>query len=376
MRLHFVFGTRPEAIKLAPLIKDFQKENPFKVEVCITTQHKEMLFQVLDFFGIKTHYDLQVMEENQTLSVVTCKILQGLEWVFSKNKPDLVFVQGDTTSAFAATLASFYHKIPIAHVEAGLRSFNKFAPYPEEINRKLISHLADYHFCPTEKARENLLKEGIEDDHIFVVGNTVIDALSKTIQIINDKNLEEKYKKNFSFIDFSKKLILVTAHRRENFGSPVREICLALRDLALSFPKEVEIIYPVHLNPQVSKPVKQILNEIPNIHLLTPVTYPLLVWFMQKSYFILTDSGGIQEEAPVLGKPILVMREATERPEGIKVGVAELVGTKREAIFKKAALLIKNPELYHKMAKISYIYGDGHTSLRILNIVKKIFNLM
>ncbi|WP_456325245.1 non-hydrolyzing UDP-N-acetylglucosamine 2-epimerase [Desulfonauticus submarinus] len=371
MSLLFIFGTRPEAIKLAPLIRRFK--NAFEIKVCITSQHMEMLKQVLDFFKIPVDYDLKIMEKKQTLSQVTCKVIQGIEWVLSESKPELIFVQGDTTSAFAATLSCFYHKIPVAHIEAGLRSFNKFAPYPEEINRVLISHLADYHFCPTKGARENLLREGMEKERIFVVGNTVVDALLEALKIIEHNQLEDKYQKEFNFIDFSKKLLLVTAHRRENFGKPLRQICLALKKLALTFAEEIEIIYPVHLNPQVEETVKTILKDIPHIHLLPPVSYPVLVWFMKKSYFILTDSGGIQEEAPILGKPILVLRKETERPEGIKAGIAKLIGTDENLIFREASLLISDKSVYKKMARVSYIYGDGNASERIFNIIKRDF---
>ncbi len=371
MSLLFIFGTRPEAIKLAPLIRRFQ--NTFEIKVCITSQHMEMLKQVLDFFKIPVDYDLKIMEKKQTLSQVTCKVIQGIEWVLSESKPELIFVQGDTTSAFAATLSCFYHKIPVAHIEAGLRSFNKFAPYPEEINRVLISHLADYHFCPTKGARENLLREGMEKERIFVVGNTVVDALLEALKIIEHNQLEDKYQKEFNFIDFSKKLLLVTAHRRESFGKPLRQICLALKKLALTFAEEIEIIYPVHLNPQVEETVKTILKDIPHIHLLPPVSYPVLVWFMKKSYFILTDSGGIQEEAPILGKPILVLRKETERPEGIKAGIAKLIGTDENLIFREASLLISDKSVYKKMARVSYIYGDGNASERIFNIIKRDF---
>ncbi|MDL1972721.1 MAG: UDP-N-acetylglucosamine 2-epimerase (non-hydrolyzing) [Deltaproteobacteria bacterium] len=370
MRVLFVFGTRPEAIKLAPVIRKFQSEPNFKTEICITSQHTEMLNQVLDFFEIVPDYNLQVMEKEQTLNTLTCKVLQRFEDILLISKPDVVFVQGDTTSAFTSALVSFYYKILVAHVEAGLRTFNKFAPFPEEINRVLISHLADFHFCPTLKAKENLIKEGIKNDKIFVVGNTVIDALMETLKIIRNKNLERDYKEKFNFINFSKKLILVTAHRRENFGKPLEEICLALKELALSFKEELQIVFPVHLNPKVTKTVKEILGNLPNLYLLSPLSYPVLIWLMGKSYFILTDSGGIQEEAPILGKPILVMRNLTERPEVVSEGIAKVVGTKKENILKEAAELIINENKYKEMAKISYIYGCGQASEKISTIIK------
>ncbi len=368
MNLLFVFGTRPEAIKLAPLIR--KGKGSFRVEVCITSQHMEMLKQVLDFFRIPVDYDLKIMQEKQTLGQIAYRVIKGIEEILPKSKPDMVFVQGDTTSAFATALACFYHRIPVAHVEAGLRSFNKFAPFPEEINRVLISHIADYHFCPTEKARKNLIREGLQEERIFVVGNTVIDALFEALSIIEHSGLDSEYKEQLKSIDFSKKLLLVTAHRRESFGEPLKRICLALRRLALSFREEADIVYPVHLNPNVQETVMETLSGIPNIHLISPVPYPVLVWLMKKSYIILTDSGGIQEEAPILGKPILVLREVTERPEGVEEGISKLVGTDEELIFKEASLLISDENAYRKMAKVSYVYGDGNSSERILNIVR------
>ena len=367
-KILFIFGTRPEAIKLAPLILEFKKQKKFITKVCITSQHREMLEQVINFFQLSVDYDLSIMEHNQTLFKISSKIIERIEPVLEEFQPDLIFVQGDASSAFLGALAGFYKKIKIAHVEAGLRSYNKYAPFPEEINRVLISHIADYHFAPTKKAKENLLKEGIKKN-VWVVGNTVIDALFLALKIA--KNSEEQYKNFFKFLDFNKKIILVTGHRRESFGEPFRQICLALKELAERFKEEIEIVYPVHLNPNVRKPVFDILSGQKNIHLIEPLSYPYLVWLLEKSYFVLTDSGGIQEEAPSLGKPVLVMREVTERIEGIKAGTAKLVGVKKESIVKNSVKLLTDKNLYQKMAKKKNPYGDGKSSERIVKIINE-----
>ncbi|MCS7152258.1 MAG: UDP-N-acetylglucosamine 2-epimerase (non-hydrolyzing), partial [Endomicrobia bacterium] len=339
-KILFIFGTRPEAIKLAPLIKEFKScSSEFIVKVCITSQHKEMLHQVLDFFSISADYNLHIMEPNQSLFKITSKIIERIEEVLDNFRPDLIFVQGDASSAFLGALAGFYKKIKIAHIEAGLRSYNKYAPFPEEVNRVLISHIADYHFAPTKTAKENLKKEGIKKN-VWVVGNTVIDALFLTLKIISKD--EDCYKNFFKFLDFNKKIILVTGHRRESFGEPFRQICLGLKKIAKEFENKVEIVYPVHLNPNVRKPVFEILKGQKNIHLIEPISYPYLVWLLKNSYLVLTDSGGIQEEAPSLGKPVLVMREVTERTEGIKAGTAKLVGVKKETIFESTKKLLLN----------------------------------
>jgi len=368
-RILFIFGTRPEAIKLAPLIKEFQNISEFEVKVCVTAQHREMLDQVLNFFEITPDYDLNLMKPNQSLFKLTANIIESLENVLNDFEPDLIFVQGDTTTAFAGALAGFYKKIKVAHVEAGLRTYHKYSPFPEEINRVLVGHIADYHFAPTEKAKKNLYREGITEN-VWVVGNTVIDALFLGLDIIKAQG-EESYYKYFDFLDFSKKIILVTGHRRESFGEPFRNICLALKEIADSF-QDVEIIYPVHLNPNVRKPVNEILNGHPRIHLIEPLAYPYLIWLMSKSYLILTDSGGIQEEAPSLGKPVLVMRDVTERTEGIKAETAKLVGTNKEKIILDTAKLLEGLEEYNKMAKAINPYGDGKASNRILNIIKEV----
>jgi UDP-N-acetylglucosamine 2-epimerase (non-hydrolysing) len=326
-----------------------------------------MLDQVLEFFNIKPDYDLNIMKNNQSLFDITAHVLKGLEKILDKYKPDLIFVQGDTTTTFVGALAGFYKKIKVAHIEAGLRSHNKYCPFPEEINRVLVGHLADYHFAPTERARENLIKEGIEGN-IFVVGNSVIDALFLGLDIIKQKG-EEEYYDYFNFIDFSKKIILVTGHRRESFGEPFENICNALKEIVENY-KDVEIVYPVHLNPNVREPVNRILNGINNIHLIEPQSYPYLIWLMSKSYMILTDSGGIQEEAPSLGKPVLVMREVTERIEGIEAGTAKLVGTNKDKIISEVVRLLTDKDEHNKMAKAINPYGDGKASKRILEIIK------
>lgn len=370
-KILFIFGTRPEGIKLAPLINEFKvKDSNFKVKTCITSQHKEMLQQVIDFFNIEVDYNLHIMEPNQTLFKITSKIIERIEPILEDFKPDIIFVQGDASSAFLGALAGFYKKIKVAHIEAGLRSFNKYAPFPEEINRVLVSHIADYHFAPTKQAKENLKKEGITKN-VWVVGNTVIDALFLALKII--KKDEKRYKEFFNFISFNNKIILVTGHRRESFGEPFRQICLALKEIALKFINDVEIVYPVHLNPNVRKPVFEILKGLKNVHLIEPLSYPYLVWLLSKSYLVLTDSGGIQEEAPSLGKPVLVMREVTERIEGIKAGTAKLVGTTKEKIFNGAKELLLNKDLYKKMAQAKNPYGDGKSSQKIFNIVLKLF---
>ena len=364
----FILGTRPEAIKLAPVIKEFNKyPQKFKVKICNTGQHKEMSMQILNFFGIKPDYNLNIMKKNQDLYTLTSNLVLALKEIFKIEKPDITFVQGDTTTAFCGALTSFYSKVPIAHIEAGLRSFNKYSPFPEEINRVLISHLADYHFAPTLKAKENLENEGIKEN-IWVVGNTVIDALFLALRKIKETG-ENKFYQKYNFIDFSKKIILVTGHRRENFGKPFENVCLALKEIVNSY-KNAEIVFPVHLNPNVRQYVYQILKNHPRIHLLEPLDYPDLVWLLSKSYFVITDSGGIQEEAPALGKPVLVTREVTERIEAIEAGTAKLVGTSKEKIVNEALKLLTNLEEYNKMAKATNPYGDGNASQRILKIVE------
>jgi UDP-N-acetylglucosamine 2-epimerase (non-hydrolysing) len=366
----FIFGTRPEAIKLAPLIKEFKRPGSrFKVKVCVTSQHREMMGQALDFFKIKPDYDLDLMKPNQSLFEITAASLTRIESIFNEVRPDLVFVQGDTSTAFTGALAGFYKKVRVAHVEAGLRSGYKYSPFPEEINRTLVSHLANYHFAPTETARENLAREGI-NKNVYVVGNTVIDALFFGLNVIKTEG-EDNYYRFFRKVDFSKKIILVTGHRRENFGRPFENICASLKDLAAACA-DIEIVYPVHLNPNVRETAQKLLSGISRIHLLDPVDYPHLIYLISKSYFVLTDSGGIQEEAPSLGKPVLIMREATERTEGICAGTAILVGTSRRKIVTESLRLLKEKKAYQKMSRAVNPYGDGKTSRKIADITKNI----
>jgi UDP-N-acetylglucosamine 2-epimerase (non-hydrolysing) len=364
-RFLFVFGTRPEAIKLAPLVGQLRETG--RVQVCVTAQHREMLDQVLTFFSISPDYDLNIMAKNQSLFGVTAKALRLLGGVLEESRPDLIIVQGDTTTAFAGALAGFYRKIRVAHVEAGLRSFDKFSPFPEEMNRTLAGHIADYHFAPTINARLNLLRENIPGKSIFVVGNTVIDALLLGLSIV--KKNERPFYEYFRFLDFSKKILLVTGHRRESFGRPFESICRALREIARD---NVEIVYPVHLNPNVRGHVYPLLKGIRNIHLTDPLEYPFLIWLMKQSYLVLTDSGGIQEEAPSLGKPVLVLRDVTERTEGIEKGTAVLVGTDRRRIVDTALMLLSDDTKYRKMAKKKNPYGDGKASIRIRDILMKV----
>lgn len=368
MKHLFVFGTRPEAIKMAPLIQVFKAHALFECKICVTGQHREMLDQVLDFFEIQPDYDLDLMKPDQTLFDITARALQSLKKVIDDCEPDVIFVQGDTTSAFVGALAGYYKQIKVAHIEAGLRSGNLHSPFPEEGNRLLVSRLTKFHFAPTFKAVQNLYGEGLVDD-IHCVGNTVIDALFLGLQLINRRGDQEFYQ-HFHTVDFTKKIILVTAHRRESFGKPFEELCRAIRDLAVRFP-EVEFIYPVHLNPNVRQVVSQILSGISNIHLIEPLSYPYLIWLMNKSTIVLTDSGGIQEEAPSLGKPVLVMREVTERTEGVEAGTAKLVSTNYGRITQQTSLLLTNKKAYEQMAAAANPYGDGTASQQICKFFVK-----
>ncbi len=366
-KILFIFGTRPEAIKMAPLIVAVKKS--FDVRVCLTAQHREMLDQVVDFFSIKPDYDLDLMEKGQTLFGITAKIIKGLEPVFDDYNPDMVFVQGDTTSAFVGALAAYYKKVKVAHLEAGLRSFDKYSPFPEEINRILVGRMADYHFAPTERAKNNLSLEGL-NKNVYVVGNTVIDALYLGLGILEKSYVD--YTSRFADLDFNKKIILVTGHRRESFGKAFDDICLAIKKVADEF-SDVEVVYPVHLNPNVREPVNRILKGCKRVHIIEPLDYPSMIWLMSKSNIILTDSGGVQEEAPSLGKPVLVMRDVTERQEGIDAGTAKLVGTDSNLIFNSVSELLTNNSVYEKMAKATNPYGDGKSSQKILEILNSIF---
>ncbi|CAK8711687.1 UDP-N-acetylglucosamine 2-epimerase [Candidatus Electronema halotolerans] len=365
-----VFGTRPEAIKMAPLVHALQGEPHFAVRVCVTAQHRQMLDQVLDLFAIKPNYDLNIMQPGQGLHDITVSILQGIKSVLEDCKPDVMLVHGDTTTALAASLAAFYQKIPVGHVEAGLRTGNLLSPWPEEANRKLAGVLAAHHFAPTEKARQNLLRESVKPEQITVTGNTVIDALLWVKEKIEqDAVLRTELDSRYSFLDPAKRLLLVTGHRRESFGSGFERICQALRQIAVEHDN-VQIVYPVHLNPKVREPVERLLQGVENIYLLEPQEYLPFVYLMMRSCLILTDSGGIQEEAPSLGKPVLVMREVTERPEAVEAGTVKLVGTDVEVIVRAVGALLADEVEYRVMSLAHNPYGDGKACGRIVDELK------
>ena len=359
-----IFGTRPEAIKMAPLVKELEKQEKIQSYVCVTAQHREMLDQVLDIFKIKPDFDLDIMKKKQTLTTITTSAIEGLENIIKKIKPDIVLVHGDTTTTFAASVAAFYNKVAVGHVEAGLRTYDKYSPYPEEMNRVLTGNIADMHFAPTETNKENLLKENIKQN-VYVTGNTVIDALKHTVK------KDYKFKnEDLREIDFTKgKYILMTAHRRENLGKPLENICKGVKRLVEEF-KDLNIIYPVHLNPKVRDTVKGILGDKERIHLINPVDVEDMHNLMDKSYIIMTDSGGLQEEAPSLGKPVLVLRKETERPEAVKAGTVKVVGTEESNIYNSTKDLLENKESYEKMAKAINPYGDGKASERIANLTQ------
>jgi UDP-N-acetylglucosamine 2-epimerase (non-hydrolysing) len=367
MKVLTVFGTRPEAIKMMPVIIELKRySDKFNVIVAVSGQHREMLDQVLNLFEIIPDYDLNIMRKSQSLSQITCGVLNGVENILEKENPDIVLVQGDTSTTFAGALAAFYHQTPVGHIEAGLRTYNKYNPFPEEKNRQLASILADLHFAPTQKAKENLIREGIQFEKIHVTGNTVVDALFMII------------KRGFKFklpplstIDFdNEKIILVTSHRRENFGEPLESICLALKEIVIN-NKDTKVIFPVHLNPKVRSVVNDILGDTDRIHLIEPLDYITFVHLMSKVYLILTDSGGIQEEAASLGKPILVMRDTTERPEAVEAGIAKLVGTDKERIFANTKALLDNGEEYKKVANSVNPFGDGKAGERITKVLEE-----
>lgn len=366
-----VFGTRPEAIKMAPLVKALQADDAFEAKVCVTAQHRQMLDQVLALFDIQPEFDLNLMKPNQDLTDITCGVLQGLKTVFAQWKPDVVLVHGDTSTTLAASLAAFYQRISVGHVEAGLRTGNLYSPWPEEANRTLTGCLARWHFAPTEMSKANLLKENTNQEHVFVTGNTVIDALLHVRnKIVQDRSLQAAFKKQFSFLSDEKKLVLVTGHRRENFGGGFERICEALAQLARQFTN-IEIVYPVHLNPNVQEPVNRLLAGIENVHLIEPLDYLPFVYLMNQSSIILTDSGGIQEEAPSLGKPVLVLRDTTERPEAVAAGTVRLTGTDINKIVTEASLLLTDEQAYQAMAFAHNPYGDGLACSRIIEILKK-----
>ena len=374
-KIIFIFGTRPEAIKLAPVINYFKKDlKSFKTLVLVTAQHREMLDQVLKTFNIIPDYDLNLMSKNQSLEGLTGKILDKVSVLLKKIKPDLIFTQGDTTTTFSSSLAAFYNKIPVAHIEAGLRTNDIYSPFPEELNRRMTSSIASYHFPPTKQSEKSLLSEGIRKECVIRTGNTVIDALLIVSKIVESslEMYEKYYLNNYGIKINSKKIILLTGHRRESFGNGFENICYAIRDIALQ--NDIQVIYPVHLNPNVQEPVNRILNNIDNIYLIPPQDYVPFIFLMKKSNIILTDSGGVQEEAPSLAKPVLIMRDTTERPEGIKAGTSKLVGTDKTQIKIQVEKLLNNQNEYNKMAKAVSPYGNGKASEIIYNYIFNLFN--
>jgi UDP-N-acetylglucosamine 2-epimerase (non-hydrolysing) len=364
-----VFGTRPEAIKMAPLVKEFLINDSFETKVCVTAQHRIMLDQVLNFFEIIPDYDMNLMKPNQNLYDLTACIITGLKPILEEYKPDYVYVQGDTTTAMAASIAAFYSGAKVCHVEAGLRTYNKRTPFPEEVNRSIIGSISDYHFSPTQTSKQNLLNENISEKNILIAGNTVIDALEYGAHKVNDNDFQDvEIEILKTIVDSSKKIILVTGHRRENHGQGFINICSALEQIAME-NENVQIVYPVHFNPNVQKPVYKLLANIENIHLINPLSYPAFVWLMGQSYLIITDSGGVQEEAPSLGKPVLVMRDTTERPEAVEAGTVLLVGTDKNKIVSEFNKLIHDKEAYDKMSLLHNPYGDGRASERIVKFI-------
>ena len=372
MKVLTVFGTRPEAIKMAPLVLALQDDARFESALCVTGQHREMLDQVLSLFALAPDYDLNIMKPGQDLTDVTSAILQGMRGVLCDAKPDLVLVHGDTATTFAATLAAYYQKIPVGHVEAGLRTGNLYSPWPEEANRKLTGALAALHFAPTQKSADNLLAEGVSGSAVHITGNTVIDALFKIVERFDeDSALASSLAGHFPFLSSDRRVILVTGHRRESFGGGFERICEALNRIARAFP-DVDIVYPVHLNPNVREPVNRLLSCLDNVHLIEPLDYLPFVHLMCDSYLILTDSGGIQEEAPSLGKPVLVMRDATERPEAVEAGTVELVGTDVERICSRLEALLTDEATYQRMSLAHNPYGDGKSCQRILAVLDEL----
>lgn len=369
-KILLVFGTRPEAIKMAPLVKALQKDTEhFETRVCVTAQHRQMLDQVLEVFGITPEYDLNIMTPNQDLYDITAKVLLGLREVLKDFRPDTVLVHGDTTTSMAASLAAFYMQIPVGHVEAGLRTYNMLSPWPEEMNRQVTDRICTYYFAPTEQSKVNLLQENIDAKKIFITGNTVIDALLMAVDIISttagvkEKMAKELQEKGYTVGD--REYILVTGHRRENFGDGFLHICKAIKELAALHP-EMDIVYPVHLNPNVQKPVYELLSGLSNVYLISPLDYLPFIYAMQHSTLLLTDSGGVQEEAPSLGKPVLVMRDTTERPEAVEAGTVKLVGTNAEAIVSNVTALLLDKEMYKRMSETHNPYGDGQACERII----------
>lgn len=370
IKAFIIFGTRPEAIKMAPLVKELKKyPNIFQVKICVTAQHREMLDQVLDFFDIIPDYDLNLMKPNQDLYGLTSDIITSIKFSLEEFKPDYVFVHGDTTTTMASSIASFYSGAKVCHIEAGLRTHDKWSPFPEEINRQIIGRLCDFHFAPTRVSRKNLIKENIARDSIVITGNTVIDALLQSIDKVNQEpsDLIQKLSKKLG----KKEVILVTAHRRENHGERFTQICMALRAIAIDDPERI-IVYPVHLNPNVQEPSKLNLSDMPNVLLINPLAYEDFIWLMNRSKLIITDSGGVQEEAPSLGKPVLVLRDITERPEAVKVGTVLLVGTDTELIVSETLDLLYNKDRFESMSALHNPYGDGYASDRIVRFIAKL----
>lgn len=361
-----IFGTRPEAIKMAPLVKELERRKEIESIVCVTAQHREMLDQVLNTFDIKPDYDLNIMKQGQSLADVTTRALVGLEEVIKKVKPDIVLVHGDTTSTFAGSLAAFYNQVAIGHVEAGLRTYDKYSPYPEEMNRQMVDRLSDMYFAPTENSKDNLLKEKIDESKIYITGNTAIDAMSTTV----DENYTHP---ELDWINAGERMILLTAHRRENLGEPMRHIFRAIKRVVDEF-SDVKVIYPIHMNPKVREVANEVFGDADRVKLIEPLEVFDFHNFQNKSYIILTDSGGIQEEAPSLGKPVLVLRDTTERPEGIKAGTLKLVGTDEDVIYEETKKLLLDKKEYEKMSKASNPYGDGHASERIVDAIIEYFN--
>lgn len=386
-KVMLVFGTRPEAIKMAPLVKKFQEDSEFQTIICVTAQHREMLDQVLNIFDIKPDYDLNIMKQGQDLYDITSRVLLGLRDIFKEANPDFVFVHGDTTTSTAAALAAFYQQIPVVHVEAGLRTNNIYSPWPEEMNRRMTGRIATYHLAPTELSRQNLLKENVDNHNIITTGNTVIDALFMVVdKIKNDEILAETIKNNIKEngydIECQKKIVLITGHRRENFGEGFKNICCAIRDLSIKYP-DVDFVYPMHLNPNVRKPISDIFgidvknkkhdnHFSPNTFFIEPLDYLNFIFLMEKANIVLTDSGGIQEEAPSLGKPVLVMRNNTERPEALDAGTVKLVGTDYDKIVSEVSELLDNECYYNEMSLAVNPYGDGLACERIIDFMKKI----
>ena len=360
-----IFGTRPEAIKMAPLVKELEKRKEIESIVCVTAQHREMLDQVLNTFDIKPDYDLNIMKQGQSLADVTTRALVGLEEVIKEVKPDIVLVHGDTTTTFAGALAAFYNQVAIGHVEAGLRTYDKYSPYPEEMNRQMVDRLSDMYFAPTEISKDNLLKENIDESKIYITGNTAIDAMSTTV----DENYTHP---ELDWINAGERMILLTAHRRENLGEPMRHIFRAIKRVVDEF-SDVKVIYPIHMNPKVREVANEVFGDADRVKLIEPLEVFDFHNFQNKSHIILTDSGGIQEEAPSLGKPVLVLRDTTERPEGIKAGTLKLVGTDEDVIYEETKKLLLDKKEYEKMSKASNPYGDGHASERIVDAIIKYF---